>query len=142
MSEETHATRIRSAHDDTTNGLGVARLLGAERLPGRAQAAHTTPVEVSVVTVSAQPIEELVEFLGEVEARRTVRVRSQVAGVIIARPFREGAEVRAGEVLYRIEASIYEAEHRERPVTTSRASSRSRVPATRRRATMSCSRRE
>jgi membrane fusion protein (multidrug efflux system) len=68
--------------------------------------------EVTVVTVAAHPVEELIEFLGEVEARRTVRVRPQVAGVITSRPFREGTEVRPGDVLYRINATIYEAEHR------------------------------
>jgi RND family efflux transporter MFP subunit len=70
------------------------------------------PTDVSVITVYAQTVEESLEFVGEVEARRTVLVRPQVSGMINGRPFREGDEVRAGDVLYRIEATTYEADYR------------------------------
>jgi membrane fusion protein (multidrug efflux system) len=62
------------------------------------------PSEVTFITVATKPVEEQLEFTGQVQAYRTAQVRSQAAGVILARPFREGAEVRAGEVLYRIDA--------------------------------------
>jgi membrane fusion protein, multidrug efflux system len=70
------------------------------------------PTDVSVITVYAQTVEESLEFVGEVAARRTVLVRPRVSGVITGRPFREGAEVRAGDVLYRIETTTYEADYR------------------------------
>jgi membrane fusion protein (multidrug efflux system) len=70
------------------------------------------PPEVSVVTVAPRSVDEILEFVGEVEASRRVQVRAQVAGVIVDRPFREGAQVRAGDVLYRIERTTYDADWR------------------------------
>ncbi|CAA9298391.1 MAG: hypothetical protein AVDCRST_MAG40-188, partial [uncultured Gemmatimonadaceae bacterium] len=61
------------------------------------------PPEVSVVTVASQTTEEPLEFEGQVRASRTVQVRAQVAGVVTARPFTEGAPVRAGDVLTTID---------------------------------------
>ena len=70
------------------------------------------PPEVSVVTVAPQATEEPLEFEGQVRASRTVQVRAQVAGVVTARPFTEGAPVRAGDVLYRIDPTAYDAGYR------------------------------
>jgi membrane fusion protein (multidrug efflux system) len=70
------------------------------------------PTEVSVVTVTTQRADDSVDFVGEVKASRTVQVRPQVSGVILARPFREGTQVHAGDVLYRIDPVNYEADLR------------------------------
>src|SRR6266853_1280959 len=70
------------------------------------------PPEVSVVTVAPRSVDETIEFMGEVEAWRSVQVRAQVAGVIVNRPFQEGAQVRVGDVLYRIDRTTYEADWR------------------------------
>jgi len=70
------------------------------------------PAEVSVVTVAQQTTEENLEFAGQVQAFRTVQVRARVSGVITSRPFQEGAQVRPGDVLYRIDPANYSAEDR------------------------------
>jgi membrane fusion protein (multidrug efflux system) len=70
------------------------------------------PPEVSVVTVRPTTVEDDVAFTGQVQAYRTVQVRAQVAGVIVARPFTEGTEVRAGDVLYRIDPTTSQADLR------------------------------
>lgn len=70
------------------------------------------PPEVSVVTVTPRPVADEVELAGEVQAFRTVQVRAQLSGVIVDRPFREGAEVSAGTVLYRIDPTTYDADWR------------------------------
>jgi membrane fusion protein (multidrug efflux system) len=70
------------------------------------------PAEVAVVTVAPRSIADAVELVGEVRASRAVQVRAQVTGVITERPFREGSQVRAGEVLYRIEPENYDADYR------------------------------
>jgi membrane fusion protein (multidrug efflux system) len=61
------------------------------------------PSEVTYLTIALRQVEDFTDFTGQVEAYRTVQVRSQATGVILARPFREGAEVHRGEVLYRID---------------------------------------
>ncbi|MBC7974815.1 MAG: efflux RND transporter periplasmic adaptor subunit [Myxococcales bacterium] len=70
------------------------------------------PSNVSVMAVTAGPSEEILDFSGQVQPSRTVQVRAQVAGVILERPFREGALVQAGDVLYRVERTVYAAEYR------------------------------
>lgn len=67
------------------------------------------PAEVGVETVVARTVAEVHEFVGTVQPFRRVEVRSAVAGIITARPFREGAEVRRGDVLYEIDRTIYQA---------------------------------
>src|SRR4051812_1393279 len=79
----------------------------------RKEAAPAPPApEVSYVTVRPAPVEEDVVFTGQVQAFRTVQVRAQVSGVIVARVFTEGTQVQAGEALYRIDATTSEADVR------------------------------
>ncbi|MEO8200453.1 MAG: efflux RND transporter periplasmic adaptor subunit [Gemmatimonadota bacterium] len=61
------------------------------------------PTEVVVFTVGPQSIPELFEFSGEVQPFRRVEVRSRIDGILEARPFTEGSNVRPGDVLYRLE---------------------------------------
>lgn len=70
------------------------------------------PPEVSVITATPTTTEEPLEFEGQVRASRTVQVRAQVTGVITARTFTEGASVHAGDVLYRIDPTTYDADYR------------------------------
>lgn len=70
------------------------------------------PTEVSVVTVTPADAEENIEFVGQVEAFRSVQVRAKVSGVITARQFKEGTQIRAGDVLYRIDPTTYAADFR------------------------------
>ena len=65
------------------------------------------PAEVSVITVAPRSVDQVFEFVGNVEASKSVPVRAQVAGIITARPFTEGAAVQAGDVLYRIDSTTY-----------------------------------
>jgi membrane fusion protein (multidrug efflux system) len=67
------------------------------------------PTEVGVVTLAAQPVTLATELPGRATPYETSDVRPQVGGIIIARPFTEGANVRAGQVLYRIDPAPYRA---------------------------------
>jgi membrane fusion protein (multidrug efflux system) len=70
------------------------------------------PAEVSVVTVRPATVPEAFEFPGQVEAYRRVEVRSRVEGIVEERPFTEGAMVKPGELLYRLDKVRYEAAFR------------------------------
>lgn len=65
--------------------------------------------EVGVVEVvpSAQPI--ATELPGRTNARMIAEIRPQIGGILQERTFVEGAMVKAGDVLYRIDPAIYEA---------------------------------
>jgi membrane fusion protein (multidrug efflux system) len=68
-----------------------------------------TPPEVSVVVVKPQQVALNTELAGRTSAYLIAEVRPQVSGIIKQRLFTEGADVKAGEVLYQIDPSIYQA---------------------------------
>jgi len=65
--------------------------------------------EVAVVTVRPERVALTVELPGRVAAYRAAEVRPQVSGIVRRRVFREGSDVRAGELLYEIDPDSYEA---------------------------------
>ena len=67
------------------------------------------PPEVGVVAVKMQAVALQTELPGRVEAVRVAQVRARVNGVVLKRLFTEGSEVKAGQVLYRIDAASYQA---------------------------------
>ena len=67
------------------------------------------PVEVGVVTLASRAVPFSMELPGRVIASSTAEIRPQVNGIVRERVFREGSEVQAGDILYRLEASAFEA---------------------------------
>lgn len=67
------------------------------------------PAEVSVVTVRTQPVTLTTELPGRTVAYESSDVRPQVNGLILARLFEEGDQVRQGQPLYRIDPQPYQA---------------------------------
>ena len=67
------------------------------------------PAEVGVVTVASQSVALQSELPGRVSAVRVAQVRARVNGVVLQRLFREGSEVKAGQVLYQIDSAPYRA---------------------------------
>lgn len=67
------------------------------------------PAQVGVVTVQPQSVPVMSELPGRLEALRTAQVRARVAGILQKRLFAEGADVKAGQALFQIDASTYQA---------------------------------
>lgn len=67
------------------------------------------PPEVSVMTIQPRQVATTTELPGRTSAHLIAEVRPQVAGIIQKRLFTEGANVRAGQVLFQIDASLYQA---------------------------------
>ncbi len=63
------------------------------------------PAPVGVITVSQQAVPLQVELPGRVSALRVAQVRARATGVVLQRVFREGSEVKAGQVLYQIDSA-------------------------------------
>ena len=87
--------------------LGALSLASCER--GNAAAAGPPPVPVVVGDARRQPVADELRVVGQVEAWSTVSVKSQVTGVVTKAHFREGADVRAGQVLFSIDPRPFEA---------------------------------
>ncbi len=67
------------------------------------------PVEVAVITVTPQRLMVANELPGRLEASRVAQVRARAAGIVLQRVFREGSDVKAGEVLFRIDPAPFQA---------------------------------
>ena len=80
--------------------------------PPPAQQQAPPPTQVGVVSVKPATIAEPYELGAQVQPFRRVEVRSRVEGVIVERPFTEGAVVSTGQVLYRLDQVKYEAAYR------------------------------
>src|SRR5438552_5994641 len=91
--------------------LVVVGTLAARRRTPVASAAPPAP-EVSVLTVVPETVTARFEYVGQAAASRSVEVRSQVTGVIVARPYAEGTDVAKGTLLFRIDPTTYEAARR------------------------------
>ena len=92
--------------------LAVAALTGCGEQISSAQAqapGGMPPPEVSVVTVAPERIAMTNELPGRLEATRVAEVRARVAGIVTKRIFREGAEVKANDVLFRIDPAPFQA---------------------------------
>ncbi|HFA7019901.1 TPA: multidrug efflux RND transporter periplasmic adaptor subunit MtrC [Neisseria gonorrhoeae] len=83
---------------------------GRDAAQGGQPAGREAPAPVvGVVTVHPQTVALTVELPGRLESLRTADVRAQVGGIIQKRLFQEGSYVRAGQPLYQIDSSTYEA---------------------------------
>lgn len=67
------------------------------------------PPEVSVVTIQPQRVALTTELSGRTAPYLIAEVRPQVGGIVKKRLFTEGSDVKAGQVLYQIDPSSYEA---------------------------------
>ncbi|HET6628973.1 MAG TPA: efflux RND transporter periplasmic adaptor subunit [Woeseiaceae bacterium] len=66
--------------------------------------------QVSVAAVAVQPIHEWQEFTGRLQAVESVEVRPRVSGYVESVHFDEGSRVKAGDILFRIDARPFQAE--------------------------------
>lgn len=69
---------------------------------GRAPPAPPPP-EVQVMTLAGQPVTNVIELPGRIQAVRTAEVRARVDGIVERRLYEEGTDVRAGQALFRID---------------------------------------
>ncbi len=72
-------------------------------------ATDTRKVEVGYVVVTPANVPVTIELGARTNAYHTSEVRPQVSGIIQRRLFTEGAEVRKGQTLYRIDPALYAA---------------------------------
>ncbi|WP_442970199.1 efflux RND transporter periplasmic adaptor subunit [Roseibium sp. FZY0029] len=67
--------------------------------------------EVGVVELQPESVAITAKLSGRIAASLDAEVRPEVGGIIKERLFKEGTEVSAGDVLYRIEDDLYKAAH-------------------------------
>lgn len=94
--------------DDADNSTGAGGGAGAAKGKG-GPGGQRGPAQVGFVTVRPQAVPLSVELAGRTAAFEQSEVRPQVTGILKQRLFTEGALVRAGQTLYQIDPSLYQA---------------------------------
>jgi membrane fusion protein, multidrug efflux system len=85
--------------------LATAAALGCA--PPAAQQAAALP-EVEVTPAVSQEVQDTDEFTGRVEALYSVDLRARVTGYLIEAPFKQGADVKKGDHLFKIDPRPYQ----------------------------------
>ncbi len=88
--------------------LAVCILAGCQNSGAKAPG-PAGPPEVAVVEMKPERIAITTELPGRTSAYLIAEVRPQVSGIIQQRFFKEGSDVKAGEVLYQIDPATYQA---------------------------------
>ena len=94
---------------------------GKDQPPGGPGAGGPGAPAVTVLTVKAEPVPLAIELPGRTSPYLIAELRPQVTGIVKARPFKEGSEVKAGQVLYQIDAAPYQAAYDSARATLARA---------------------
>ncbi len=97
---EPHAARLAAM-------LAFTLLISGCKPAQDAPAPPPPPVETVLTQAEALALET--ELPGRVEPVRVAEVRARVAGIVLSRHFREGAEVKTGELLFRIDPAPFKA---------------------------------
>lgn len=88
----------------------AALLVGCGQSTTPAGPAGARPLaEVGVITVTPGDVGLITELPGRLEASRVAQVRARATGILQKRLFREGSDVKAGQALFEIDASPYQA---------------------------------
>ncbi|GLO46900.1 efflux RND transporter periplasmic adaptor subunit [Pseudomonas putida] len=77
--------------------------------------------QVRVETLQLQPLAISSELSGRILAPRTAEVRARVAGVVLKRVYREGSDVKQGDVLFLIDPAPFKADHDSARATLAKA---------------------
>jgi membrane fusion protein (multidrug efflux system) len=94
------------------SSLLAAGLTILSAFPGYAQQAGQTPPPppVTVIEVKTQTVPLSYQYAARITAFRQVDVRARVGGILLKRNFIEGAEVKAGDVLFMLDPATYQAD--------------------------------
>lgn len=73
-----------------------------------AEAPQMPPPVVGLHVATPAPVPQLAEFTAQAEGTREVEVRARVTGILLAQSYQEGAAVKAGDLLFKIDPAPYE----------------------------------
>lgn len=89
-------------------GLAVLGLAGCDSVAEQAET--SAPPQVSVLTLQAHELAVSEDLPARVAAVRSAEIRAQIGGIVQRRLFEQGAEIKAGAVLFQINPAPFKAE--------------------------------
>lgn len=102
--------RYSLLHRSAAVGLAAFLAAGAASEPARSQPVPSDVPAVGVIEPVRRPIADSYEFMGRVQALERVDLVARVNGFLEQQLFTEGAEVKKGDLLYRLEQPPYQAD--------------------------------
>mgnify|MGYP006186648659 FL=1 len=101
---------FRSAAAVALSALFLAACSGGKEQGGAPGAGGPPPAPaVTVMTLKTETVPMVAELPGRTTPTLIAELRPQVTGIVTERAFNEGSEVKAGQVLYRIDPAPYQA---------------------------------
>lgn len=76
-----------------------------------AEPAAAAPPAIPVSQPVTREVTDYIDFTGRTEAKDSVNIVPRVTGYLVSIPFKEGAEVKAGDVLFEIDPRPYQAQY-------------------------------
>lgn len=104
-----------------TAALLALTACGKADAPAGHGGAAPPPPEVGVVVATPTNVGLITELPGRLEASRVSQVRARAAGILQERVFKEGSDVKAGQLLFRIDPAPYAAAARSAEASLARA---------------------
>lgn len=89
-------------------GLAALGLAGCDSVAEQAET--SAPPQVSVLTLQAHELAVSEDLPARVAAVRSAEIRAQIGGIVQRRLFEQGAEIKAGAVLFQINPAPFKAE--------------------------------
>jgi membrane fusion protein (multidrug efflux system) len=90
--------------------LGVVLLAGCnDEAAKKPTAGGMPPAQVDVVAPSRITLQDTLTLPARLQAVRSAQVRARVEGIVERRAFKEGSEVKAGDVLFQIDPKVLQA---------------------------------
>ena len=77
----------------------------------QASLAQMPPAAVSFLTAELQDVTITRDLPGRIDALRVAEIRARVSGILLKKTFKEGADIKAGDVLFQIDPAPLQAIH-------------------------------
>jgi multidrug efflux system membrane fusion protein len=77
----------------------------------QAAVAPAAPPAIPVSRPVTREVTDYIDFTGRTDAKESVNIVPRVTGYLVSMPFREGADVKAGDVLFEIDPRPYQAQY-------------------------------
>ncbi|PYM64669.1 MAG: hypothetical protein DME11_12885 [Candidatus Rokuibacteriota bacterium] len=121
MSVLRNRSRSQRQWTHRTAGLAAAAWLGLTACTSSPEALPTPkPPAVTVVTVAQRAVPVYGQYVGQTEAVKTVEIRARVEGFLERQVVPDGADVKAGDVLFVIDPRPFEATLRQTQANVAR----------------------
>jgi membrane fusion protein, multidrug efflux system len=94
---------------------------GEEKKSSEEAPKQSAPIDIGIIVAKAEAITVTNNLPGRISPTRLAEVRSRISGIVIARVFEQGSQVKEGDVLYKIDPAPFKVRVESAQATLKRA---------------------